>query len=179
MLTRYVLSVPTKAQGSLPRGATHCTYAIRLPASGVSYVKPYRAPWHPRSARSDRRRGWLRWPLPTRPSPRPPSRPWPHPSPRRGSPPPRLCSRQGRTTSTFAPPSTFLRRRATCLWRLRLRWAQPKRVTWTDTLFPGTYGICALKPYVAIYHIYREKFPFCRRARRCTPTCPPLSRSKA
>ena len=27
-----------KAQGSLPRGGTHCTYAVRVPASGVPHV---------------------------------------------------------------------------------------------------------------------------------------------
>ena len=28
-------------------GPTHCTYAVRVPASGVPYV--YRVPWHHRS----------------------------------------------------------------------------------------------------------------------------------
>ena len=32
-----VLHVP-EAQGSLPRGATHCTYGVRVPASGVPHV---------------------------------------------------------------------------------------------------------------------------------------------
>ena len=41
VLASCVLYVP-EAQGSLPRGATHCTYGVRVPASGV----PYRAPWH-------------------------------------------------------------------------------------------------------------------------------------
>ena len=33
-----------KAQGSLPRCPTHCTYAARVPASGVPYVPG--VPWH-------------------------------------------------------------------------------------------------------------------------------------
>ena len=41
-----VLYAP-EAQGSLPRGATHCTYAVRVPASAVPYA--YHVPWHPRS----------------------------------------------------------------------------------------------------------------------------------
>ena len=32
-----MLYVP-EAQGSLPRGATHCEYVVRVPASGVPYV---------------------------------------------------------------------------------------------------------------------------------------------
>ena len=32
-----MLYVP-EAQGSLPRGATHCTYAVRVPTSAVPYV---------------------------------------------------------------------------------------------------------------------------------------------
>ena len=38
-----VLYVP-EAQGSLPRGATHCTYAVRVPASCVPYVPRTVAP---------------------------------------------------------------------------------------------------------------------------------------
>ena len=42
-----MLYVP-EAQGSLPRGATHCAYAVRVPASGV--CRTYRIPcgaFHP------------------------------------------------------------------------------------------------------------------------------------
>ena len=43
-----MLYVP-EAQGSLPRGATHCTYAVRVPTSAVPYV--------PRTVVPPRRRG--------------------------------------------------------------------------------------------------------------------------
>ena len=46
VLTRTILlrTARTKAQGSLPLGPTQCTYAVRVPASGVTYVPPTVAP---------------------------------------------------------------------------------------------------------------------------------------
>ena len=49
-----VLYIP-EAQGNWPRGAERCTYAVRVPASGVPYVPRTVAPQAPRTARTTRR----------------------------------------------------------------------------------------------------------------------------
>ena len=70
-----VLHVP-KAQGSLARGATHCTYAVRVPASGVPYVP--RTVWCTAGGRSAA-------PTPlaaTNPNPDPNPNPNPNPNPK-------------------------------------------------------------------------------------------------
>ena len=59
VLVRAWSSCVLKAQASVPRGAKHCTYGVRVPASGVltslgHYAcRVYHAPWHHRLQEED------------------------------------------------------------------------------------------------------------------------------